>query len=148
MTDKTTYQMLEPVIERFSEKLTTLPKLTCTHLWHVGWWDGPTSGVVLCNGKPCWYQQVDQNPEAYDDEDTWYRRYIVVELTEEQFQALLHRYRWFSASVLGKRVDYCHNTNSIIETDSQEFDGRPFQYGLTDVTFDPESVRVVGVYER
>lgn len=66
-------------------------------MWHCSWYDGPLSGVIAYKNKPYWFEIVIQDDEfrTYTDEDgvewrEWYRRYLLLELSEEQYQEELY----------------------------------------------------------
>jgi hypothetical protein len=45
-------------------------------------YDGPLSGILLLENKRCWFECVESNPDG--DLLGWYRRYAIVELTDDQ----------------------------------------------------------------
>lgn len=148
----TSYLMLKPWLDEYAGKLEGLPKYSGKILWYVGWWDGPISGVLYFEGQLCWFEQISQNEEAYERDDVWYRRYLLVKMTDEQFTSSLLQHRIFEATTHKKQVDYCPKTHTMIPApvplavDEDE-------YFLPDVErpyplFDPKKVEVVGYYER
>ncbi len=65
----------------------SLLKLSLDHyslLWCCGFWDGPTSGMLLYHGEEFWFEMIQENEAV--EEDQWYRRYAVVRLTPEQLE--------------------------------------------------------------
>lgn len=71
-------------------------------LWHVDYWDSPRSGILLYQGKPCWFQVVAENK---DDDASWYRRFAVLTLSAEQ---LAEEQRWHELfrECVGGHTDY------------------------------------------
>jgi hypothetical protein len=53
-------------------------------LWHCGFWDGPTDGMLLYRGEEFWFEMIQENETV--EEGQWYRRYAVVRLTPEQLE--------------------------------------------------------------
>jgi hypothetical protein len=54
--------------------------------YHNNYWDGPISGVLTYGGERYYFDQCDEN-ENYDRTgDRWSRRYLIYELTKEQFE--------------------------------------------------------------
>ena len=51
-------------------------------LWHSGFWDGPTSGLCLHNGRKCWFEMCAEGEEG----DGFYRRFLLLELSPEQVE--------------------------------------------------------------
>ena len=75
------------------------------------WYDGPLSGVVIYRGCPYWtesrhddefQQRVDEQGEVWTD---WFKPYVLVELTSEQHQKIVHQHEVFRACV-GTHNDY------------------------------------------
>lgn len=70
-----------------------LKKLPCDEikvLWEYDHWDGPLSGACEYLGEKCWFECIDEWQTAmlnsdYDGEASWYRRFIIVGLTPEQW---------------------------------------------------------------
>jgi antitoxin (DNA-binding transcriptional repressor) of toxin-antitoxin stability system len=57
-------------------------------LWHVDFWDGPRSGVLLYRDERYWFEVVAENDSDGGD---WYRRFAVVRLTAQE---LAEEQRW------------------------------------------------------
>lgn len=86
---------------------------TCQILWHQNYYDGVLSGMMLYEDKPCWFVECEEEePQLVIDEDgdedyewTWWRKYSVIELTEEQTTHLfaLHGLWQF---MVGLHADY------------------------------------------
>jgi hypothetical protein len=49
-------------------------------LWHVDYWDGPRSGMLLYRGEHCWFVVV---AESASDSVTWSRRFVILRLAPE-----------------------------------------------------------------
>jgi hypothetical protein len=71
-------------------------------LWHVDFWDGPRSGMLAYRGQECWYQVVAQSE---DDDAGWYRRFVVLRLSPEQYAEERRWHELFRAKV-GVHTDY------------------------------------------
>lgn len=63
--------------------------------WPCDFWDGPITGVVLYEGVKYWAQQCAEHVEA----EPWYRRYLIIELSEEQLQDEEYWHRLFEEKV-------------------------------------------------
>ena len=66
-------------------------------LWHCEYWDGPRSGVLIYMAKPHWFQ-------IYDQEDSgrwqdWYGKFLVFQLSEEQYAKEAANHRLFQEKV-------------------------------------------------
>ena len=74
-------------------------------LWHVDFWDGPTSGLLSYAGEDLWFEMVEENE---DTTASWYRRYVIVRLSEEQ---LADERRWHELfrEHVGTHTDYDEN---------------------------------------
>lgn len=71
-----------------------LPKLLKTQvgwLWISDFWDGPLSGMVKYNESWYWCfcfceNDIEENEEENKSQNTWFRRFLIVELTSEQIE--------------------------------------------------------------
>ena len=84
----------------------SLPKLDRSELsllWYSDFWDGPKSGLLLLQGGKYWFQMFEesQDPDLAD----FYRRFLVVELTEEQLSEEEQWHALFQEKV-GRHTDY------------------------------------------
>jgi hypothetical protein len=70
------------------------------YLWHSAFWDHAQSGVLLYNGERCWFQMIDES-EGND----WFRRFLVVRLTDEQMRDECYWHELFREKV-GTHTDY------------------------------------------
>lgn len=75
-------------------------------------WPGPAGGVIAYQNKPHWFEAVSEDDEfrTYTDETgdewlEWYRRFLLIELSEEQYQEELYWYNLFREKV-GDYWDY------------------------------------------
>jgi hypothetical protein len=71
-------------------------------LWHVDFWDGPRSGMLVYRGEECWFQVV---AESKDDDTAWYRRFVVLRLSPEQHAEECRWHELFRSKV-GVHTDY------------------------------------------
>jgi hypothetical protein len=65
----------------------SLPKLRSEEyslLWHCGFWDGPTSGMLSYRGKEFGFEMIQENETVA--EGIWYRRFAVVRVAPEQLE--------------------------------------------------------------
>lgn len=114
-------------------------------LWHVDFWDGPKSGVLSYRGEQFWFQLLLEND---DDITSWYRRFVVVRLSEEQ---LADERRWHELfrQHVGVHTDYDERGQSAVSpVQPREWWDRfytPYQQRLRP---DLSSNEVVGWYER
>jgi hypothetical protein len=69
-------------------------------LWHVDFWDGPRSGMLLYRGEERWFELV-----AEGDEAGWYRRFVVLRLSPEQ-HAEERRWHDLFRQHVGLHTDY------------------------------------------
>jgi hypothetical protein len=74
-------------------KLLKIPRENVKYLWYSGYWDGVRSGMLSYNGKRYWFSLFDEAIDyAKYDEETgyedigWWRRYAIIELSEDQHQ--------------------------------------------------------------
>lgn len=65
-------------------------------LWCVDFWDGPKSGMLLHGNDECWFEMVAEND---DDLVGWYRRFVVIRLTDEQLREERARHELFCEKV-------------------------------------------------
>ena len=75
--------------------LPKLPKTFVRLLWHSDYWDGPLSGLLEYEGKKYWYAKCDEN----DADESWYRRFLTIELSEEQIAEEEHWHKLFQQHV-------------------------------------------------
>ncbi len=72
-------------------------------LWHSEYWDGPRSGVLLYMARPHWFQICgEEDSGRWKD---WYGKFVVIQLTEEQYATEAAYHRLFQEKV-GSHVDY------------------------------------------
>src|SRR5580698_1129869 len=102
---------MKETLEKYKNIYQTLPRLpNMKKLWHHGYWDGALSGVCEVDGKKCWFEKIEEwldnndYPED-DDEPLWYRRFLIVQLTTEQFQEIEKCHNKFRRMV-GTHTDY------------------------------------------
>lgn len=102
--------------------LTKLPQIDEKEvriLWHNDYYDGPRNGVLLYQGKVYWFQIQDDicdllphSDEVNEAEESGYNRFLVIELTDEQFQEEKYWNELFRQKV-GTHWDYDENGNPI-----------------------------------
>jgi hypothetical protein len=72
-------------LPEFNVNLNDLPKIESSNyrlLWFDDFYDGDINGILLYQNKKYWYQiYSESDDEEYSD---YYRRYIIIELTELQ----------------------------------------------------------------
>jgi len=79
-------------------------------LWHCGYWDGPTSGVVLFRGTLCWFQWDEElkaglvDPNREDQPD---RVYEIFEMTDSETRDVVTQHMKF------ERYVGCHTCYGI-----------------------------------
>jgi hypothetical protein len=119
-------------------------------LWHHAYWDVALSGVCEVDGKKCWFEIIEEYfdnndpPEEYGDDwdPPWYRRFLIVALTVEQFNEIEKRHDKFRRMV-GTHTDYddqghrgtFHYTDTITQ---QSFD-QYFRENKKELSFDFEA---------
>ena len=89
-------------------------------LWHLGYYDGYLSGIAKYQGKLVYVNFIEDNPDLYqpsDDEDyldnlPWYRKFAVLELSEEQIKFELQRHQDFE-SFVGNHTNYLDGKRSL-----------------------------------
>jgi hypothetical protein len=86
------------------EKLDEIPKIERSDLrllWHSGYWDGPTSGMLEYRGQKYWFETF------YDDPDspTYPRWQFVLRLSDEQL-AEEERWHLLFREKVGTHTDY------------------------------------------
>jgi hypothetical protein len=88
-------------------------------LWHCAYFDGPRDGVLLYQEKPHWFQIEDNDADFRGHVDSegqkwkdWYARFLVIALTEEQFQEEAYWHELFKQKV-GEYSDYDERGNRI-----------------------------------
>lgn len=82
-------------------------------LFHVGYWDGPLSGLCLVDGTKCWFAMSEEydgpHPETEQERDDftppWYRRFLVWRLSAEELAEVERRHEKFRRMV-GTHCDY------------------------------------------
>jgi hypothetical protein len=86
-------------------------------LWHNDYYDGPLNGILLYQGKMCWFQifhalrtdevrsREDKDGIAWNDH---FVRYLLVELSEEQVKEEKYWHELFQKKV-STRSDYDEN---------------------------------------
>lgn len=87
------------------QSITSLPKLgkkDFTLLWHGGFWDGPTDGMVRYHGRECAFAMVSENENP---EERWYRRFAILSLSDAQIVCELEVHEEFRQHV-GTHCDY------------------------------------------
>ncbi len=72
---------LSEVYEKNYLQLPRIERADVKLLWADGYWDGPLSGVLLYQGREYWFQMI---LDLVDDEFVDYRKYAIVELTDDQ----------------------------------------------------------------
>lgn len=80
------------------------------YLWHVGYWDGPLSGICIYNDEVCWFQNFSEdfeptnNPEMLDR----IRKFKIYRLSQEQLKFEYDKHACFQQHV-GTHCDYDKN---------------------------------------
>lgn len=83
--------------------------------WHLGYYDGPVSGILMCEGKMCWFDECDEwlNHEALVDalhaneddcDPPWSRRFLIYELSDEEYELERRKHALFQR--IGFHSDY------------------------------------------
>lgn len=113
-----------------------LPKIEKIKLlYHLGYWDGPLSGICEIDGEKLYFkcveEWIDNNrypTEAEDPENEfeppWWRRFLIVRLTEQQLERIESRHKKFQRMVGlhtdyredGTRSNYHYNETINVET--------------------------------
>lgn len=98
--------------EDYRSQLAQIDERQLLIMWHCSWYDGPLSGVIAYKDKPHWFDILIQDDDlrSYADENgvtwlAWYRRYLILELSEEQYQEELYWNNLFREKV-GTYWDY------------------------------------------
>jgi len=138
---------MKQTLAKYKNTYQNLPHLPeMKKLWHHGYWDGALSGVCEVDGKKCWFEIIEDyfenNAPPEDDnadwDPLWYRRFLIVQLTNDQFQEIEKRHNKFRRMVgthtdyddQGKRGNY-HCTDTITPETVDQF----YQEAKTEVPF-------------
>jgi hypothetical protein len=78
-------------------------------LWHSGFWDGPTSGMLRFRDTECAFEMISENENP---EEKWYRRFAVVSLSEAQLAREMEVHEEFRRHV-GTHCDYDEKQKEI-----------------------------------
>jgi hypothetical protein len=78
-------------------------------LWHHGFWDGPTSGLCLHQGRKLWFEMCAEGEEG----DAFYRRFLLLELEKDQFDEEEHWHELFRQKV-GKHTDHGEKRGAVL----------------------------------
>jgi hypothetical protein len=104
------------------EKLPQLEMKDIRLLWHSGYWDGALTGLLLYDERKYWF-------ENYDDPESNRRRYLIIEISDEQLREAEYWHELFREKV-GAHSDYddsWHRSGSVKpEATHKEF-YEPFQ---------------------
>ncbi|MCU0240192.1 MAG: hypothetical protein MUC29_12185, partial [Pyrinomonadaceae bacterium] len=93
------------------ENLIELPKIEKNEirlLWADDWFDGVINGVLLYQNKKCRFEMIEENND--DNTQNFYRRYLIIELTERQLQEEEYWHKLFVENV-GSHFDFDENGN-------------------------------------
>lgn len=111
---------MKKTVEKYKLSYQSLPQIPeMKKLWYLGYWDGVWSGVCEVDGQKCFFDFLEAwyDNNRYPDEDDldydtfeapWYRRFLIVKLTDEQYQELEKRHAKFQRMV-GCHTDYDEN---------------------------------------
>ena len=77
-------------------------------LWSDEFWDGPCSGMLLFRGQQYWFQSIEEN-----EGDGWFRRFLVVELSDAQLREECSWHDLFREKV-GTHMDYDAEGNATL----------------------------------
>ena len=85
-----------------SRRAPRIPRDQVRLLWHVDYWDGPRSRILLFRGERSWFQVVAENEE---DAPQWYRHFVIVRMSVKQ---LAEEERWHELfrQHVGVHTDY------------------------------------------
>ena len=72
-------------------------------LWPSDYWDGPKSGMLMYQGKRYWFQVFEESNDA--DLSDFFRRFVILELTEEQLNEEEYWHKLFREKV-GAHTDF------------------------------------------
>ena len=107
--------MKEDVFNRLSKTYQSHPKIEVKMLWHAKYWDGPENGLCKVDNQKFWFELIeeyyDNNPYQSDDLafiPPWYRRYVVMRLSQELLTDFEVRHEAFRLLV-GGHTDYDDN---------------------------------------
>lgn len=91
-----------------------LPFADLTLLWHCDFWDGPQSGLLNWRGERYWFQVQEEYapPEGDEAAYPWYRRFLVIRLTEQQLRDKDEWHELFRRCV-GTHTDYRPNGDGM-----------------------------------
>lgn len=108
------------ILDNYINNYQRFPKLPeMRMLYHLGYWDGPLSGICLIDGQKYWFECIeewrdnnkwpDENDPAYEDfEPPWYRRYLIWKLTDDNLAEIEARHQKWQRMV-GMHCDYDEN---------------------------------------
>jgi hypothetical protein len=97
-----------------TEDLVRLPKIdwhSAKLLWHDDYCDGPTSGLFLYQNKRYWFQVFDKSEDSNSPD--YFRRFVILELTENQMKEEVHWHELFVEKV-GTHTDYDESGKRVI----------------------------------
>ena len=97
-----------------TEDLVRLPKIdwhAAKLLWHDDYWDGPKSGLLLYQDKRYWFQVFEESDDS--DLSDFFRRFVILELTEIQMKEEEHWHDLFREKV-GTHTDYDESGMRVI----------------------------------
>ncbi len=70
-------------------------------LWHNSFWDGPINGILIYQGRKCWFESIVDLEEDI-------RQFVIIELTPEQLKEEEYWHKLFQEYV-GMHTDYDEN---------------------------------------
>lgn len=91
------------------ENLPRVERSEVRYLYHSGFYDAPLSGSCLYNNERLWFYCFDENNEE-DGDTSWWRKYVLLRFTAEQWEALDVRHGLFQDYV-GAHTDYDEDGN-------------------------------------
>lgn len=100
---------------KITKNISLLPKINekdLKFLWYNDWWDGPISGMLTYQNKKYWFDILSEDGSS---PDVYYRRYLIIELSEEQVK---HKEYWHDLWVEGMGSNSVPDENGIRHTDN------------------------------
>lgn len=121
MTDENDQKVL--VVK--AERVLDLPRVTADILWIHGYYDGPLSGMVMYEGRMCWFATT-------DDPSGPKRRYFLYELEDWEIVKIVTRHIQFEMYVGTHHCNHAPGPVKPRETHMQFYDNQEPFLNITD----------------
>ena len=118
----------------------------CRLLWPLNYWDGPISGILEYQGRHYYFDRCDES-DIEDETATWSRRYLVYELSKEEFNEEMQWHNLFREHV-GTHTDYDEHgrTNHAVRPQSEHH--KYYEKAKERTPRDYTQNKIIGWFER